>query len=123
MSDQTRVPGLSKDNAILLLAAAEELDLDPAVVATSEDAFMVPPEVAEKAGFDKESGLPSGREAKKAAKEAADAEQAEQEALGGHDVTLTDEEVEERQKAAQATSQEGAMAKKATARKSATSKG
>jgi hypothetical protein len=40
------------DTAVLLLAAAEELDLDPAVVKSQEGHFLVPEEVAEKAGVD-----------------------------------------------------------------------
>lgn len=37
------------DNAVLLLAAAEELGLDAHVVRTSESAFIVPDEVHERA--------------------------------------------------------------------------
>ena len=44
----------AKDTATLLLAAAEELDLDPGVVRTSpfDSAFLAPEEVAKKAGVD-----------------------------------------------------------------------
>lgn len=41
----------SRDNAVLLLAAAEELGLPPSAVRTSEGGFEVPDEVAEKAGL------------------------------------------------------------------------
>jgi hypothetical protein len=47
------VHGLTSDNATLLLAAAEELDLDQSVVATtSQGYFLVPEAVAKKAGLD-----------------------------------------------------------------------
>lgn len=51
--DKVKVPGLTEDNAVLLLAAAEELGLDHRVVAVSpsEGAFVVPSEVADKAGI------------------------------------------------------------------------
>lgn len=55
----------NKDNAVLLLAAAEELGLDSSVVRTSTSAFVVPEDVAKKAGFNSE-----GEPAKKAAKKA-----------------------------------------------------
>lgn len=38
-----------QDNAVLLLAAAEELGLGPGAVRTSEGAFVVPEEVRDKA--------------------------------------------------------------------------
>jgi hypothetical protein len=38
-----------REQAILLLAAAEDLELDPGVVLTTEGAFVVPAAVAEKA--------------------------------------------------------------------------
>jgi hypothetical protein len=37
--------------AVLLLAAAEDLDLDPGVVRTVTGAFLVPQQVADKAGM------------------------------------------------------------------------
>lgn len=49
MSDNVTVEGLTSDNATLLLAAAEELGLEPEVVRTSEDGFVVPQEVHDKA--------------------------------------------------------------------------
>lgn len=54
--DKVKVPGLTEDNAVLLLAAAEELGLDPrtVVVSPSEGAFVVPSEVADKAGLGEE---------------------------------------------------------------------
>jgi hypothetical protein len=67
--DQITVPGQSHDNAVLLLEAAQQLDLDPSVVRTTEGGFLVPKEVADKAGFD-ENGKPTGKAAKEAAKAA-----------------------------------------------------
>ena len=55
MSDSkiVKVEGLTSENATLLLAAAEELDLDAGVVATTSFGhFLVPQDVAEKAGVD-----------------------------------------------------------------------
>jgi hypothetical protein len=51
MSDEkVQVDGLTQDNAILLLEAAEKLDLDASVVETTSDGhFLVPKEVADKA--------------------------------------------------------------------------
>ena len=71
MSDTVYVPGQTADNATLLLAAAEELEHEPFVVATVEGGFNVPADVAEKAGFD-EYGRPRSRAAKRAAQEDAD---------------------------------------------------
>jgi hypothetical protein len=61
------------ETATLLLAAAEELDLDPSAVRTSEGAFVVDKNVADKAGVDYESDddgddEPEPKPAKKAAK-------------------------------------------------------
>lgn len=69
MSDQITVPGQSHDNAVLLLEAAQALDLPPGVVTTVEGGFRAPKEVAEKAGFD-EDGKPTSKAAKEAAKNA-----------------------------------------------------
>ena len=51
MSESVDVPFDKKpsDQATLLLAAAEDLGLDPSVVQTSEGAFRVPKEVHDKA--------------------------------------------------------------------------
>lgn len=52
MSDETVEIAYSANNqetAVLLLAAAEELDMDQSVVRTSEGKFVVPKEVADKA--------------------------------------------------------------------------
>jgi len=51
MSDQTEVPfgDNPAETATLLLAAAEELDLDQSVVQTGEGVFLVPEEVNEQA--------------------------------------------------------------------------
>lgn len=62
MGEQVRVPYGDKagETATLLLAAAEDLDLDPAAaVRTSDGAFVVDEEVAKKAGVkteEEESG-------------------------------------------------------------------
>lgn len=48
MSD-VQVSGLSSDKAVLLLAAVETLKLDPRVVRTTSDGFVVPEEVATEA--------------------------------------------------------------------------
>lgn len=51
MSD-VKVEGLTSDNAILLLAAAEELKLSPSVVrTTTEGYFLAPQAVVDKAGL------------------------------------------------------------------------
>ena len=51
MSDEVEVPFDSKpsDQAVLLLAAAEDLGLDADVVKTYEGGFLVPAEVHDKA--------------------------------------------------------------------------
>jgi hypothetical protein len=51
MSDEVTVEfdDQTRDNAVLLLAAAEDLDLDPHVVRTVEGAFVVPKAVYDKA--------------------------------------------------------------------------
>lgn len=74
MSDETiHVPGQTHDNAVLLLDAAQSLELDPGVVKTSGDGFDVPAEVAKKAGFDEE-GNPKSKAAKEAAEDTPEAE-------------------------------------------------
>lgn len=53
MSKHVKVPyGKGGDNATLLLAAAEELKMEPGVVRTTMHGFEVPEEVAKKAGLD-----------------------------------------------------------------------
>jgi len=85
MSDEDQtvtVPGQTHDNAVLLLEAAQSLELDPGVVKTNgEGGFVVPAEVAKKAGFN-EDGTPKSKAAKEAA---ADAPQAETVGLPEHD--------------------------------------
>lgn len=44
--------GLSQDNAILLLAAVETMKGDPSVVVAGPAGFIVPKEVADKAGVE-----------------------------------------------------------------------
>jgi hypothetical protein len=105
---------ITRDNAVLLLAAAEELGLEPGVVKTYEGGFGAPDEVLEKAGFDTDSGLPSKKAAKDAAEKDGVADDPDTVGSGNpqqrdHDITLTHEELEARDKAAAATSQEGAV--------------
>ena len=54
MSNDVTVPfaGKAQENATLLLAAAEDLDQDVSVVRTIGGAFIVPQDVADKAGVD-----------------------------------------------------------------------
>lgn len=54
MYEETEVPFGDKpsETATLLLAAAEDLGLEPFVVRVNEGVFLVPPEVAEKASSD-----------------------------------------------------------------------
>jgi len=73
-NDQITVPGQTHDNAVLLLEAAQALDLPAGVVLTVEGGFSVPSEVAEKAGFDEE-GQPKSKAAKAAAEDEPEAEQ------------------------------------------------
>jgi hypothetical protein len=51
MSENVKVRG-GRDNAVLLLEAAEKMDLDPSVVRTTSFGFEVPKEVASKAGVE-----------------------------------------------------------------------
>jgi hypothetical protein len=67
------VQGLTSDNAKALLAIADDLGLDPAVVATADDGFNVPDEVHD--AFVKSLGGDDDDEKKKApAKKAASKE-------------------------------------------------
>jgi hypothetical protein len=67
MTDDVTVPFDDKtsDNAVLLLAAAEELGLDAGVVKTSEGAFVVPQEVHDKAFGKEEKKAPAKKTATK----------------------------------------------------------
>lgn len=69
MTDTVQMPfdAHTKDNAVLLLAAAEELGLDPGVVKTAEGMFIVPKEVHDKA-FPPRTAKKADAPAKKAAK-------------------------------------------------------
>lgn len=59
---------ISADNATLLLAAAESLDLHPGVVKTDSDGFfLVPQEVYDASGIGEEKKKPAKKAAKKAA--------------------------------------------------------
>lgn len=73
MSETTKVNGLSADNATLLLAAAEDLGLDPSVVKVSQGQFIAPTEVVEKAGLlqDEDKPKTGRRTARSGAKKAA----------------------------------------------------
>jgi outer membrane biosynthesis protein TonB len=53
MADRVQVPfgNNAADTAVLLLAAAEELDMDQAVVGTGSGYFIAPTEVAQRAGL------------------------------------------------------------------------
>jgi len=51
MTDVTVEGGLSRDNAVLLLAAVEELELDPSVVRTTTKGFVAPKKVVDHAGL------------------------------------------------------------------------
>jgi topoisomerase IA-like protein len=71
VSEYIEVPfaGEARDRAVLLLAAAEDLDLDQqAVVQTRTGAFYVPQEVAEKAGlYESDEPAPAKKAAAKKA--------------------------------------------------------
>lgn len=124
MSETQNVYGVNESNAILLLEAAQKLDLDPAVVATTTSGyFTVPAEVAAKAGFD-ENGLPTKADAKKAAKvegekeaEAQAAREADEQQAKDAAETLQ-KEADARAKATKATTAKSTTAKKATTAKS-----
>lgn len=64
MSESIEVPfgKDTKDNAVLLLAAAEELGLDPGVVRVTDGAFSVPQEVHDKAFGKKKSTRSKAKE-------------------------------------------------------------
>ena len=67
-----KISGITSDNAILLLAAAEDLDLDASVVRTTSDGhFLVPEEVAKKAGIKADDDEDTKPAQKVAAKKAA----------------------------------------------------
>lgn len=57
----------ASDTATLLLAAAEELDLHPAVVRTQEGAFLVPEEVRDRAFGERADEEPEPTPVKKTA--------------------------------------------------------
>jgi hypothetical protein len=99
------VEGLTSENATLLLAAAEELDLDQSVVATTSFGhFLVPEEVAKKAGVDYRSEA----DVEKAEAEAEAQRQEDLEVLKG-----------DAQREAQADADEADEAKKAPRRRAA----
>lgn len=50
--EKTERVEISQDNATLLLAAAEELELEASVVKVENNQFVVPANVAERAGVD-----------------------------------------------------------------------
>ena len=64
MTDETKkVPfeGKASDKAVLLLAAAEELGLDPSVVQTRAGHFLVPAEVEKKAFASRDDDKPAAK--------------------------------------------------------------
>ncbi len=63
--------GRGADKAVLLLAAAEDLDLDPSVVRTTTKGYLVPEEVADKAGLGEEKPAKKAAVKKAPAKKAA----------------------------------------------------
>lgn len=74
MSESKLVPGLTSDNATYLLAAAEELGLDPGVVQVDHSAggFTAPAEVVDRAGLgETRAEAPVQRTARTAKKAAA----------------------------------------------------
>lgn len=66
MSEKVYIKGQNHDTAVLLLAAAEELDQNVSLVRTVDGGFSVPADIADKAGFDAD-GNPKKAAAKKAA--------------------------------------------------------
>lgn len=62
--DSVLVEEKSSDNANLLLAAAEDLKLEPEVVRTTTDGFLVPKKVYDKAGLGKSKASTSKAAAK-----------------------------------------------------------
>jgi hypothetical protein len=124
MSDElVRVPysANNQETAVLLLAAAEELDLDSAVaVRTEEGNFVVPKEVADKAFGKGKVEAPETakvqKEADEAAREAAlrPAPSAE-EGRSGYEAS----ETAKTEDARKTTAKKSAPAKKAAAKKSA----
>lgn len=98
---------INHDNAVLLLAAAQELGLDPSVVATTSDGtFNVPQEVVDKAGLGEGKKAPSEKRVKKAAEAVAEGKPT-------GDPQATEDEAKPVKKAAA----KRAPAKKATAKK------
>ena len=75
-NENVEVKGRTSDNATLLLAAAEELNLPAGVVETTGSGFRVPVEVAKKAGLDNNDD-DKPRAAKKAAAKKAPAKDKE----------------------------------------------
>lgn len=73
MSEKVKIPfgGEASDRAVLLLAAAEELGQDAAVVQATDGAFLVPSEVADKSGIDYENGSESSEKPDPPAKKTA----------------------------------------------------
>jgi hypothetical protein len=53
MADDVEVEGKTSEIATILLEAAEKLGLDPGVVRTSDDGFVVPKDVYKKADWPK----------------------------------------------------------------------
>lgn len=107
--------GEASDRAVLLLAAAEELNLPASVVRTSLGGFLVPEEVEDKAF--------GGKYAKRQAEEEAAWEQQIEEARGTEATRLTDEPDAPAEAEANDDDDKPKPAKKAAAKKSTTTKG
>lgn len=75
MSETTKVKGLNRDNAVLLLAAAEELGYESRVVTLSDGAFVAPSDVVEKAGLNKERATAKPSRTARQAKDEAEAQE------------------------------------------------
>lgn len=75
MSETTKVEGLNRDNAVLLLAAAEELGYESRVVTISDGAFAAPSDVVEKAGLNKERATAKPSRTARQAKDEAEAQE------------------------------------------------
>lgn len=118
MSDKVFISGQSHDNAVLLLAAAEDLEQDVAVVATVDGGFSVPVEVAEQAGFDSD-GRPKRAAAKRAAEpQVVDTEGTQVDLAPANDAAQAEQDKAE----AEAAEQEKQAAKKAAPRRRAAKK-
>lgn len=66
MSDEVEIKfDNASEQATLLLAAAEDLEMDPSVVRTGTGVFYVPQDVADKAGLKPDEDTPAKKTAAK----------------------------------------------------------